>query len=202
MSHILLFFKDNSVLVNIFISILSVILGSGGTLWISRKNYKLAKEKLEKDNAITQAKIEADKKALRQQMITNNIAPMRQKWINDLRSTSSQFISEAIFITTFDAYKKGKENKKYKRKNNDIEKKFDEIKMSIIRTVTYLDLLLPVADKEEEARKIRKIMTDLILRKENYTAEEINQKVFDMKKQLRFLLKKEWEVTKSLKEIE
>ncbi|WP_265524962.1 YneF family protein, partial [Providencia rustigianii] len=38
-------------------------------------------------------KINESKKALRQQMITNNIAPMRQAWINEVRDKISELLS-------------------------------------------------------------------------------------------------------------
>lgn len=144
-------------------------------------------------------KLKENKKALRQQMITNNIAPMRQAWINDLRSISSKFISEAIFIAAY-------EKSENKNENKDSEKKYNEIKISIVGTLTYLDLLLPSkteTNNEKEAQRIRKIMKELIFyEKNNMSSKEFNKKVIDIKKELRLLLKKEWEVTKLLKEIE
>ncbi|OQP28734.1 hypothetical protein B2H99_02270 [Morganella morganii] len=189
MSDFLTVVKDNALAITTLVGVFTII-GTGLGFWF---NFKLSRKKLE-----------SEKKALRQQMITNNIAPMRQAWINDLRLTSSQFISEAIFISAYHTYKKNKS--KDENEDNDEEKKFNEMKVSIIRTTTYLDLLLPSKtekNKEKEAQKIRKIMKELIFCNEkNMSPEEFNQKVINIKIELRSLLKKEWEVTKSLKEIE
>ena len=191
MFDFLIVVKDNALAITTLGGACTIIGGFIGA-WIKNKREK-EKYELEKQ------KIESDKKSLRQQMITNNIAPMRQAWINDLRSTSSKFISEAIFIAAYEQSEK-------ENKSKDEENKFNEIKISIIRTLTYLDLLLPSkteTNNEKEAQKIREIMKILIFHKEkNMSAEEFNKNVINIKKELRMLLKKEWEVTKSLKEIE
>lgn len=211
MSDILLFFKDNSVPITAFTAILGAVLGSGITFWFSRQNYKLAKEKLEKENAITQAKIEADKKALRQQMITNNIAPMRQAWINNLRDKAGEYIVNANYAIGFEKFIKNSPMKQSDSKKYDLL--YDNYLNRILKTDSLyilIKLLLPFdnnSNNEELADKVSLTLNEVndFLGKEAPTTEEINNAEENLNKladELKILLKQEWMVTKSLKEIE
>ena len=211
MSDILLFFKDNSVPITAFTAILGAVLGSGITFWFSRQNYKLAKEKLEKENAITQAKIEADKKALRQQMITNNIAPMRQAWINNLRDKAGEYIVKANYAIGFEKFIKNSPMKQSDSKKYDLL--YDNYLNRILKTDSLyilIKLLLPFdnnSNNEELADKVSLTLNEVndFLGKEAPTTEEINNAEENLNKladELKILLKQEWMVTKSLKEIE
>ncbi|SPY60729.1 Uncharacterised protein [Providencia stuartii] len=79
MSDFITLIKDNKEAVGFIVAV------SGGIGFFL--NYFLARKK-----------IKEDKKALRQQMITNNIAPMRQAWINDVRSKVSEFIHDSLTL--------------------------------------------------------------------------------------------------------
>ncbi|HIH4317191.1 TPA: hypothetical protein ACYSBI_001121 [Morganella morganii] len=207
MSDILLFFKDNSVPITAFTAILGAVLGSGITFWFSRQNYKLAKEKLEKDNAITQAKIEADKKALRQQMITNNIASMRQEWINDLRSKASRFF---VMVDIISSYRQAK----YLNDDEFIDKFKDTFITSLMEKKElelYLTMALPFSrdSHEEKIPDIirnhltyidKKISHEPTWSKEK--SEEIDDIVTCCANHFKVLFKNEWNETKSLKEID
>lgn len=141
-------------------------------------------------------KINESKKALRQQMITNNIAPMRQAWINDLRKTMADFLSqcETFSLVLY-----------LHEENSFSENKFDANKDKIIRiknlmlTYRYLVLLLPV--NEAEATVIKGLMTDVMNRIINDT-DIYDKDLVLISAKTQELLKREWEVTKSLKEIE
>lgn len=112
-------------------------------------------------------KINESKKALRQQMITNNIAPMRQTWINEVRNKVSEFNHQAKMIrskiyTNFGMGNKHSEEE-LTRLNNEISNDFYRLnELSEI-----LDLLLPFNidsenRKEEVAESLRKNINDTI----------------------------------------
>lgn len=200
MSDFLSFFKDNSVSITVVITITSVFV----TFWFSRKNYKLAKDKLEKDNVAIQAKIEADKKSLRQQMITNNIAPMRQAWINDVREKSAELLADLHLILY---------SKISRANNNDIIKNQEESVKDLIKKIqykwSYLSILLPLPTKKNPEGTSQKIITCFnalmeltYLPNDKINKSDINKSLGECTVFLRQLLKEEWEVTKSLKEIE
>ncbi|HDU8646169.1 hypothetical protein [Morganella morganii] len=200
MSDFLSFFKDNSVSITVVITITSVFV----TFWFSRKNYKLAKDKLEKDNVAIQAKIEADKKSLRQQMITNNIAPMRQAWINDVREKSAELLADLHLILY---------SKISRANNNDIIKNQEESVKDLIKKIqykwSYLSILLPLPTKNNPEGTSQKIITCFnalmeltYLPNDKINKSDINKSLGECTVFLRQLLKEEWEVTKSLKEIE
>lgn len=200
MSDFLLFFKDNSVSITVVITITSVFV----TFWFSRKNYKLAKDKLEKDNVAIQAKIEADKKSLRQQMITNNIAPMRQAWINDVREKSAELLADLHLILY---------SKISRANNNDIIKNQEKSVKDLIKKIqykwSYSSILLPLPTKNNPEGTSQKIITCFnalmeltYLPNDKINKSDINKSLGECTVFLRQLLKEEWEVTKSLKEIE
>lgn len=83
-------------------------------------------------------KINESKKALRQQMITNNIAPMRQAWINDLRKTSSEIIGHLQFIIQIKSLIKSRDTNA-KLFYIEHRSKYYEL----LCQINYLELLLP-----------------------------------------------------------
>lgn len=144
-------------------------------------------------------KINESKKALRQQMITNNIAPMRQAWINDVRGKISEII-------TLHGYTNGllsNDNdielfESKKEQNNAI---FLNLKRIILLT-NQLKLLLPKNEIEySELIEMIDAIANSVFNHE-LSAESIAKINNDIIEKTRTLLKKEWEVTKSLKEIE
>lgn len=165
-------------------------------------------------------KMKEDKKAIRQQMITNNIAPMRQAWINDVRKQSSNFIHQSkvlrmiLHSTISDVLKLTAEDKKEREHNASI------IYYQLNESAQYLDVLLPYSIKgdknEPEADKLRLQIqtiielfddifadidcgkTDNINININKILESTNLAIIHTKD----VLLKEWRETKSLKEIE
>lgn len=190
-----------SEIINVFYLLIAGVVGGFLTNWWKRKKYLLDKQKLEHEIESSRAKIESDKKALRQQMITNNIAPMRQMWINDVRESCADYLSDINFIIVF----KNSDNEEFKNKI------FDEYKKrmyDISKKSSYIDLLLPFkrdGNEEIEAENLRSDLTkinDFFDKKEKHTLSEMKEIIIDCRNSLKILLKKEWEVTKSLKEIE
>ena len=207
MSDFLLFFKDNAVSITAFTAILSAVLGSGITIWFSRQNHKLAKEKLEKENVITQAKIEADKKALCQQMITNNIAPMRQEWINDLRKKASRLFA---VIDILSSYKLAVQIKNHSF-TTAFEKTFETALVEQKELTAYLKMALPFSrndHKEDISDIIRNHLTtiDTELSYKGEWNQNKSDEVLNMAtccaNNFKVLFKNEWNETKSLKEID
>lgn len=144
-------------------------------------------------------KINESKKALRQQMITNNIAPMRQAWINDLRNTMADFLSQCEML--FFVFLLYKENRFSENEIDENKDKIIRIK-SLMRTYRYLVLLLPA--NEADSLSIKELLSDAmeqILSDENQDSD-ISEITTSISKKTQALLKREWEVTKSLKEIE
>ncbi|HGM9984215.1 TPA: hypothetical protein ACKRFB_001978 [Proteus mirabilis] len=95
-------------------------------------------------------KIKENKKAVRQQMITNNIAPMRQAWINDVRKISSEFSFSTIKTKGMIGLYISKMNKfnpdTLDHLPSDIvelEKMIDKEIHKLNEMCTYIDLLLP-----------------------------------------------------------
>ncbi|HCT7990379.1 MULTISPECIES: hypothetical protein [Proteus] len=193
-----------SVIINIFYLLIAGVIGGFLTNWWKRKKYLLDKQRLEYEIELSRNKIETDKKSLRQQMITNNIAPMRQAWINDLRKTSSEIISHLNFIVQI----------KLLIKAGDItagsfyvehKAKYYEL----LRQINYLELLLPVKEDgtvpiESDSIKnnLENILKKLSNESQNNNIKKIEREIEQLSITIRILLKKEWEVTKSLKEIE
>lgn len=166
-------------------------------------------------------KMKADKKSLRQQMITNNIAPMRQEWINDLRKSSAKFISTSAKLNNkiFDLeILKNKFNPDINDHptieilNTIVE--ISELIFKLNELYTYVNILLPFSSKDnneyraERLRSCMKIICNsakiLISDKSSAMAHmNMANKIHQyLENHTMKLLKKEWEVTKSLKEIE
>lgn len=153
-------------------------------------------------------KINESKKALRQQMITNNIAPMRQEWINELRNKGAEYISNVDQIIGFEKYKH-KYNKNSNEYKNDYLIHLDRIlKTDILRT--YIILMLPFKnDKKDEplAEKLGETLSKInyFIGINNPTNEQIIEASSNLDKlvvDFKELLKFEWDKTKELKEIE
>ncbi|EPJ8338456.1 hypothetical protein PPN77_06505 [Proteus mirabilis] len=148
-------------------------------------------------------KMKEDKKAIRQQMITNNIAPMRQAWINDLRKTSSEYLSDINIITTF-------LKQKTKNGGTELREEWKKRVFSYAEKYAYLDLMLPLerdGHDEKEANEVREALSNLhklckLKNIDNMNTDNVSKATNDFKNKLKTLLKKEWEVTKSLKEID
>lgn len=185
MDYFFTLIKDNKEAVTFIITV------SGSIGFIL--NYLLARKK-----------IKNDKKALRQQMITNNIAPMRQAWINDVRKSAADFFSDINIIITY-LYTDNKGLKKI------LKEDYVKKSLTISAKYSYLDLLLPFKqdeNQEEEAEDVRilleKIKNNISISKkdDNKSLKEMKKDISDCREKLKLLLKKEWGVTKSLKEIE
>ncbi len=166
-------------------------------------------------------KMEEDKKALRQQMITNNIAPMRQEWINDLRTNLSNFlyISKRVnnhisfYVTRYMEINPSspKEVPDYLK---ELEKQIEKDVLKINEIFTYVNLLLPFASKtkmEYEAELLRKCMMIMCQSYMNVFIDKPNIPTYIetiikvepyCQRYVKKVLKKEWDETKSLKEIE
>ncbi|WP_272688105.1 hypothetical protein [Providencia sp. PROV063] len=191
-----------SVIIKIIYTLIAGAIGGACTFWLSRKKYLLAKQKLEHEIESSRAKIEADKKSIRQQMITNNIAPMRQEWINDLRKSSASLFSDLNIIATY----QHSDNKEFK---DTIRDEYYKRVFNVGKGLSYVDLLLPFkkdGNDELEAEKVRELLIDInrciSIDRDTSSAEEVKSKIKECRGNLKMLLKKEWEVTKHLKEIE
>ncbi|ENZ0347029.1 hypothetical protein ACGAPV_000744 [Morganella morganii] len=152
-------------------------------------------------------KMRDDKKSIKQQMITNNIAPMRQEWINDLRSKASRFFVMVDIISSC-------REARYLNDDEFIDKFKDSFITSLMEKKElelYLTMALPFSrDKHEE--KIPDIIRDhltyidknisheTIWNKEKL--EEIDNVVTCCANHFKVLFKNEWDETKSLKEID
>ena len=189
MSDFLTVVKDNALAITTLGGVLTII-GAGIGFWL---NFRLSRKKLE-----------SDKKALRQQMITNNIAPMRQAWINDVRDKSAELLSD-LHLILYSKIKRGKNDTLNDSQHNSV--------MNLIQGIqykwSYLNLLLPLpteSNKEEKSSKIincfEKIMKLTYLPNTEVDKKDVNDSLKECTALLRQLLKEEWEVTKSLKEIE
>lgn len=215
MFDFLIVVKDNALAITTLVGVFTII---GGFIGAHIKN-KREKEKYE----LEKQKIEADKKSLRQQMITNNIAPMRQAWINDARNKISEFIHDSLLLRVelisflFDM-KKSK-GKKFKSINHETREYI--LFSKINQNVRYLDILLPF-NLEDESRN--ELLSEMV-RENAFKIISNFDRVFNMlndgniigietflnnvlsisdtmTSDAKKLLLQEWRVTKSLKEIE
>lgn len=155
-------------------------------------------------------KINESKKALRQQMITNNIAPMRQAWINDLRASATQYIDNMKHILSFEKYKdfiqSSTNNEEFELRKKEYLKRIEKV----IYISTYMSLLLPFKNKKNTeilAENVRDKLAEIeiFLGVTEPTQDEIKQTnilLDELINDFRFLLKEEWNKTKELKEIE
>lgn len=155
-------------------------------------------------------KMKEDKKAIRQQMITNNIAPMRQAWINDLRRAAVEF--SAASEKTYFYFKNYQYEQLIPFRD---EKELFNLLYSTIENLRKeyfkLDLLLPSTNEfraeslADEIRICMKYIVDYFDTGNNYSAlneEQFDERIEVLNNKIKKLLKTEWEVTKSLKEIE
>lgn len=209
-----------SGIINAIYLLIAGMIGGFLTNWWKRKKYLLDKQKLEHEIESSRAKIESDKKALRQQMITNNIAPMRQAWINDVRERTSNFIhqSKVLRMILFSTLL----NKSNLNKDEiiDRERNASTIYYQLNESAQYLDVILPYSidgDRDEpEADKLRINIINIIDTFDSLF-EDIDSKNLDnidkylneilsitnlASKNTKDILLKEWRETKSLKEIE
>ncbi|WP_140179373.1 hypothetical protein [Providencia stuartii] len=192
-----------SEIINVIYLLIAGVVGGACTFWWNRKKYLLDKQKLEHEIASSRAKIEADKKSLRQQMITNNIAPMRQAWINDVRNVSSRILSTIIFIKLY-KNKKNDDNKSFCDKHLD---SYNKAVLTYTDDRAYIDLLMPFSRKghiEYEADKARRHLKRIatIISEDRVDETKLNREIVSCKIAFKNLLKKEWDETKSLKELE
>ncbi|WP_025152248.1 hypothetical protein [Morganella morganii] len=187
MSDFLTVVKDNALAITTLVGVFTII-GAGLGFWL---NFRLSRKKLE-----------SDKKALRQQMITNNIAPMRQEWINDLRSKVATYISSTKYVLNF----KHRNAPSTFNDDNPMYLYFREMARVSDEAQQYIDLVLPenANNKDPEADEIRFIMgeVDELLSTDSYEYVDVIILLDRCAQETKTLLKKEWEVTKSLKEIE
>ncbi|MCM2366516.1 hypothetical protein AAFQ97_09605 [Proteus terrae] len=191
MDNALLFLKDNAVAVGIALTAVGLI---GGAIGASIRFL------------IDNKKIANDKKSIHQQMITNNIAPMRQEWINDIRNKSSVFLSNCDFII-------GYKLAKFTKEEDFIEKYRDSFKKSLFRhseLYLYLKMALPFSrdgNNEVVSDAIRshlEYINDRLNERIGITSEihdEIINAIQCCAENFKILLKNEWNETKSLKEI-
>ncbi|WP_265498155.1 hypothetical protein [Providencia rustigianii] len=143
-------------------------------------------------------KINESKKALRQQMITNNIAPMRQEWINDVRNTIADFLSQCETLSL--VFLLHKENRFSTSEIDENQDKMIRIS-NLMRTYRYLILLLP--ENENDSLLIKSLLSDAMDKIiDDDKSDDISTIISSISKKTQALLKREWEVTKSLKEIE
>ncbi|MCO7048592.1 hypothetical protein NAG84_01830 [Proteus terrae] len=184
MDYFFTFIKDNKEAVG-FIVLISGCIGFFLNYFLARK------------------KIKEDKKAVRQQMITNNIAPMRQAWINELRQSSSEYFADINFIVIYQ--NSGSESFKKEFRNQ-----YTNAVLTYQLKYSKLDLMLPFKrqdNNEEEAENVRKKLKELddyfrVEKNERPSTEDVKTKIKECRELLKPLLKKEWDETKSLKEIE
>ncbi|EML0364719.1 hypothetical protein RI835_004137 [Providencia rettgeri] len=181
MSDFITLIKDNKEAVGFIVAV------SGGIGFFL--NYFLARKK-----------IKEDKKAIRQQMITNNIAPMRQAWISEVRVKISEFISTSNFARIY-MHDLKSDDKLFSNENERHRLIVEHCSKSVMALCS-LKLLLPVNEDDYSL-----LVDDLTKINENVNTnslsdEERKNLVNKIINQSRKLLKKEWEVTKSLNEIE
>ncbi|MRF66628.1 hypothetical protein GIJ48_08945 [Escherichia coli] len=180
MDYFLTLIKDNKEAVGFIVII------SGGIGFFL--NYFLARKK-----------IKEDKKALRQQMITNNIAPMRQEWINDVRKSAADLLSSVHFMVVYQG--NDEETKEL------LKDRYKDETTSYQLKRTYLDLMLPSkkdGNDESEAENVRLKLEEInnhLNKKSILTTDQVRKKIEECKNLIKILLKKEWDETKSLREI-
>lgn len=184
MSDFITLIKDNKDAVGVIVAV------SGGIGFFL--NYFLARKK-----------IKEDKKALRQQMITNNIAPMRQAWINDLRKTSSEIIGHLQFIIQIKSLiKSGDSNANLFYIEH--RSKYYEL----LCQINYLELLLPAnkdgsqpIESSNVKTKLENILNYLNKKNTDNNLKKTKNEIEQLSIEIKIILKKEWEVTKSLNEM-
>ncbi|MBG6028371.1 hypothetical protein I5F10_12385 [Proteus mirabilis] len=147
-------------------------------------------------------KLKENKKALRQQMITNNIAPMRQEWINDLRKSCADYFSDINLIIVYTNSK----NDEFKL---EMREEYKSRMFSLSKKFVYIDLLLPFKrdnNEEVEAEEFRDSLSEVNSffnsTEEKPSLKDMKKHIADSREKLKKLLKKEWEETKSLREID
>lgn len=175
-------------------------------------------------------KINDQRKFIRQEMISNNISHMRQKWINDVRINAASFVSlindvisnSNMYLKLNESLAKGEghdDNVIFNKRqmSKDLLMELNSNIRKINELHNYLDLLLPFsipelnklepeADKIRE--KLRSIATEVYgMLTPDYielTSIMLNISVSkeELVKELKVLLLKEWRVTKSLNELE
>ncbi|SQI34672.1 Uncharacterised protein [Providencia alcalifaciens] len=180
--------KDIVVMIGAFCMLIGGIIGFFAKYFIELKKMKEAK------------------KSIRQQMITNNIAPMRQAWINDVRNKASDFLSNCYFILSYQLAK-GNNNQHFIQD-------FEEIlKRELIRhseLFFYLQMALPFSrgvNNEDVSEAIRihiKYINENLSSHSSVTQErhdDIFRVISCCSNNFKVLFKNEWNETKSLKEI-
>ncbi|HEK2000883.1 TPA: hypothetical protein ACNH9C_000566 [Proteus mirabilis] len=147
-------------------------------------------------------KLKENKKALRQQMITNNIAPMRQEWINDLRKSCADYFSDINLIIVYTNSK----NDEFKL---EMREEYKSRMVSLSKKFVYIDLLLPFKrdnNEEVEAEEFRDSLSEVNSffnsTEDKPSFNDMKKHIADSREKLKKLLKKEWEETKSLREID
>lgn len=190
-----------SVIIKIVYTLIVGAIGGACTFWWNRKKYLLDKQKLEHEIESSIAKIESDKKSIRQQMITNNIAPMRQEWINDVRNKTSEFLSLCYVVAlTLDS------DVQDALSNNQIEGNKEQFNYITRLLSIYNNLILLLPQNEDESIQIKSLLEKAMSTTIEHTAskniDDLHRLITMISNKVQSLLKKEWEVTKSLKEIE
>lgn len=192
MFDFLIVVKDNALAITTLGGIFTIIGGFIGA-WIKNKREK---EKY----ALEKQKIESDKKSLRQQMITNNIAPMRQAWINNVRDQISALITTSDFTRTY-LHDIESSHAMFKDENERLKLTMD-YGADAVRILNNIKLLLPINEINYSLLidDLKKLIDNIISNSLNkIDREKLVDKIINDSREL---LKKEWEVTKSLKEIE
>ncbi|HEM8138363.1 TPA: hypothetical protein U2M34_001235 [Providencia rettgeri] len=231
-SEVLLFFLGDGVVLAIFGAIYKKISDKSLDKKIQHglDNLDLLTEsqltKVLQDNI----KINDQRKFIRQEMISNNISHMRQKWINDVRINAASFVSlindvisnSNMYLKLNESLTKGEghdDNVIFNKRqmSKDLLMELNSNIRKINELHNYLDLLLPFsipelnklepeADKIRE--KLRSIATEVYgMLTPDYielTSIMLNISVSqeELVKELKVLLLKEWRVTKSLNELE
>ncbi|HHN8387491.1 TPA: hypothetical protein ACRRWX_003139 [Morganella morganii] len=188
MSDFFTLIKDNKEVIS------AIVIVSGGVGFFL--NYFLARKK-----------INEDRKSVRQQMITNNIAPMRQQWINDLRKKTSRLFA---VIDILSSYKLAVQIKNHSF-TTAFKKTFETALVEQKELTTYLQMALPFSrnDHKEDISDIirnhlKTIDTELQYKGvwDKNKSDEILDMVTCCANNFKVLFKNEWNETKSLKEID
>lgn len=125
---------------------------------------------------------------------------MRQAWINEVRNLASEYLSDVNFVVVYDG-----NDKKTKDMLMDVYK---EKALSYQLKYSRLDLMLPFqreGNDEREAEDVRNKLyeiNDYFNNGSTLTSSDMKDKIKECRALLKILLKKEWEVTKSLREID
>lgn len=136
-------------------------------------------------------------------MITNNIAPMRQAWINDLRKTSSEIIGHLQFIIQIKSLIKSRDTNA-KLFYIEHRSKYYEL----LCQINYLELLLPAnkdgsqpIESSNVKTKLENILNHLNKKTTDNNLKKTRNEIEQLSIEIKVILKKEWEVTKSLNEM-